>query len=137
VQAWHWFDAQVAATEAARVLRPGGLLSMGWHVADENVPLIADLASALRTTDGFGQHSDDIPGALAGFGDQEQCELRYDATMPAHELAAMAATWSYVALAPDRAAILDRIAVVADTHADAAGSVTVPYRTFCYRYRRA
>ena len=28
-----------AAAEAARALRPGGLLSLGWHVADENARL--------------------------------------------------------------------------------------------------
>ena len=44
-QAWHWFDAEAASTECARVLRPGGWLSMGWHHRSEDVGWSRELSA--------------------------------------------------------------------------------------------
>jgi len=40
-QAWHWVDGERATAEAARVLRPGGVLALLWNVGDTASPLVA------------------------------------------------------------------------------------------------
>lgn len=47
-QAWHWVDAERAVPEAARVLRPGGRLSLVWNSRDLSVPWVAELDGILR-----------------------------------------------------------------------------------------
>jgi SAM-dependent methyltransferase len=45
-QAWHWFDAERALPELARVLRPGGVLAALWNADDTGVEWVAGLHQA-------------------------------------------------------------------------------------------
>src|SRR5690606_19767892 len=47
-QAWHWVDPDVASAEAARVLRPGGVLGLIWNIRDESVPWIAAMGAIMH-----------------------------------------------------------------------------------------
>jgi ubiquinone/menaquinone biosynthesis C-methylase UbiE len=47
-QAFHWFDADRASAEIARVLRPGGLLALVWNVRDLSDPIQARVDELLR-----------------------------------------------------------------------------------------
>ncbi|TDB89909.1 class I SAM-dependent methyltransferase [Actinomadura sp. KC216] len=45
-QAWHWIDPDAGAAKAARVLRPGGLLSVFWN-AQQLPPEVAEALAAV------------------------------------------------------------------------------------------
>ena len=49
-QAFHWFDQSRALREMARVLRPGGTLSLLWNHDDERHPMVRDIEAALDRT---------------------------------------------------------------------------------------
>ena len=48
-QAWHWVEPEVGCAEAARVLRPGGVLGLVWNFRRTDNPLGAGLAELITT----------------------------------------------------------------------------------------
>jgi SAM-dependent methyltransferase len=49
-QAFHWFDADAALDEMARVLRPGGVVGLLWNGEDESVEWVAGLMAVAGTS---------------------------------------------------------------------------------------
>lgn len=60
-QSWHWFDAARASVEAARLLRPGGVLAIVWNQMDVREPWVHRLTRIMRSGD---VHRADAPPAL-------------------------------------------------------------------------
>lgn len=50
-QAWHWVDPKQASSEAARILRPGGKLSLVWNQLDVSVSWVHRLARIMHAGD--------------------------------------------------------------------------------------
>jgi ubiquinone/menaquinone biosynthesis C-methylase UbiE len=136
-QAWHWFEPTKAATECARVLKPGGLLGIAWHRRDESVQWIARLNEIVGRMESVAKYPRafgvDLP---APFGPVEQKVFSYDLSTTPSGLRALADTWSYVRLAPDRQAKLEAVADLARSAAEPDGRLFVPHETRCFRSRR-
>lgn len=57
-QGFHWFDADRALVEAARVLRPGGVLALVWNVRDESVEWVDELTRLVEQRTGGRPYDD-------------------------------------------------------------------------------
>ncbi|MFI6741011.1 class I SAM-dependent methyltransferase [Nonomuraea sp. NPDC050451] len=138
-QTWHWVDPALAVPEVARVLVPGGTLSLVWNVRDLAEPWVADLDGILR------RHSrstiDTRPSIGEPFGRPEHMEIRWSHVMTRAELLDMVASRSYVITLPeaDRALLLADVDRLLDSHPDLKGreEISLPYITRCTRVRLA
>jgi len=134
-QAWHWFDSGVAAAECARVLRSGGLLSMGWHFRSEDVEWSRELSDIVE----HHAHVPDDQEAPSVGPEYERSETElfaYRMRQSVQDLVRHASTWSYVATHPDRDRMLDEVLALGRTVADGEGMLEIPMQTRCYRFRR-
>jgi SAM-dependent methyltransferase len=134
-QAWHWFDSEVAAAECARVLRPGGWLSMGWHFRSEDVGWSRWLSDIVEheAKQPDAQHS---PQVGPDYEHVETGLFTYGMRQSVEDLVLHASTWSYVAIHPDRNRVLEDVRALARSVADPDGMVDIPMKTRCYRFRR-
>ncbi len=101
--AWHWFDADAATAEIARVLRPGGTLGLLWSRADPSVDWVATVRGiGNMTADGSARLSRrgfafSLPDGY-GFVDDtpEAVHVRWTRPMTRDEIAGMVCTYSGV-----------------------------------------
>jgi ubiquinone/menaquinone biosynthesis C-methylase UbiE len=142
-QAWHWFRQPEAALEVARVLRPGGLLAVGWHERDQRVPWVAELNRVAglgeQRAAGAKVHAGDTRVELTEeFGPLEQATFEYQLPLTPARLAELAASWSYVNTRPDREQTLRQIQELGERVAAEqgnAGELSLPHVTQGHRAR--
>lgn len=134
-QAWHWFDAEVAAVEAARVLRPGGWLSMAWHHRSEDVAWTRELSDIVEGHENLPDDQE-APPVAPEFDPFETGLFTYDMRRSVEELVLLASTWSYVAIHPERGRILGEVRALGRRVAGVDEMVEIPMTTRCYRLRR-
>ena len=143
-QAFHWFDAEPALAEIARVLRPGGSLGIVFNERDVRVPWVAELSKLIRWDERERWRVPytvevDWAEVLAARGPQFEPADRYDTTyrqpMDVETLVARVLSTSYVAVLPadDRARLADRVRAVAEPLGP---SFELPYVTVAYAARR-
>jgi ubiquinone/menaquinone biosynthesis C-methylase UbiE len=115
-QAFHWFDAERAAAEIARVLRPGGALALVWNIRDLADPLQARINELLRPVRRStpSEHEQPWRAVLASspsFGDAEQRSFLWVQRHTTGELLDRIASVSFVArLDPaSREELLERV----------------------------
>ncbi|MGT2427306.1 class I SAM-dependent methyltransferase [Amnibacterium kyonggiense] len=139
-QAWHWVRVPEASAEAARVLRPGGVLGLVWNVRDSSVGWVDELGGVIRGSAAERMIDSDSVAVAPPFGPLERRDVRWTRTMTVDELVAMAASRSYVIAlsAEERAAVLDGVRRLVATHPETAGRdrVDLPYVTSAFRARR-
>lgn len=139
-QVWHWLDAGVAAAEAARVLRPGGVIGLAWNVRDERVGWVAEMTRIMHGSAGEAIVAGGGPRLPEPFGVRESAQWEWACPMTRAMLEAMVRSRSYVITAEpaerarierDVAAVFDGIGAVGDA------VVPLPYVTHAYRAVRS
>jgi SAM-dependent methyltransferase len=141
-QAFHWFDHGVALAEIARVLTPGGGLSLVWNSRDDRVPWVGRMSTVMHwnrgdipTYDAGDEDWDAVVAAAAAFTPLQRREFAYEQLVDEATLIDRVTSVSYIA-AMDPAG---RQRIVADVREIVAGFPTrfvLPYRTFvhwCHR----
>ncbi|MDM7832445.1 class I SAM-dependent methyltransferase [Cellulomonas edaphi] len=138
-QAWHWFDPSAAAAEIARVLRPGGRLTVLWNVRDETEPWVGAFTELVHRGDPLPTHFEE-PVLGPAFTSPEAARFPWTQSFRPADLRALAASRSFLLMmAPDeREARLAEVDRLAATHPDLAGRdvVDLPYVTYAWRATR-
>lgn len=141
-QAFHWFDPSLALSEMARVLRPGGTLSLLWNHDDDADPMVLEVQSAL---DRAGRPKGGSTGRLGshvvpftddpGFTDPDLVEVSWVREQSIDDYLGLQQTYSYVI----RATTAQRAQLVADVrailHRHQPGSPLVRIPVICQVWR--
>ena len=118
-QSWHWVDPARGSVEAARVLRPGGVLGLIWNVRDERVAWVAELSAVMHLSAAEALVDGDGPRVTAPFGPFETSVASWERRMSVDDVVAMAGSRSYLITAePD-----ERSRVLAEVHSLASSVV--------------
>jgi SAM-dependent methyltransferase len=138
-QAWHWVDPVRGSAEAARVLRPGGVLGLIWNLRRTDDPVGGGLAQLIGSEDAHTafvpQSNEDLELGPA-FEPVERATFPHEQSLSREGLVGLVSSRSYVVLMePEvRAELLDKVRALHDSLA-VDGLVTVPYNTTAYRAR--
>ncbi|HEY7633009.1 MAG TPA: methyltransferase domain-containing protein [Thermoleophilaceae bacterium] len=140
-QAFHWFDADTAMNEIARVLRPGGGLGAIWNVRDESVEwmaMIRELIESARSDTPSHQSGEwrkpfDSPGSP--FEPLRVETFRHTQQVTRADAVDVFASRSYVASLPadERDHLLERVA----EQVPRTEIVAMPYITELYWTRKS
>ncbi|MDQ4084468.1 MAG: class I SAM-dependent methyltransferase [Actinomycetota bacterium] len=134
-QAFHWFDAEPALAETARVLRPGGTLALVWNLRDETVPWVRRLSRLI------GSEQPEEPTELLEesglFDGIEKHTYRHWQEVHRDSLIGLVASRSRIAAMPDdeRSALLGKVGELYDDYGRGHDGMLLPYQCRAYRCR--
>ena len=141
-QAFHWFDADPAFAELARVLRPGGRVGILWNARDRSVDWVDRVWAIMDEVERSAPWRDhenwreSALGDRAGFGPVRSAVFRHEHPMTPEGVVDRIRGVSHVAAlpAPELTAVLDDIRQVLATHPQTRGrgELRIPYRTDCF-----
>jgi len=135
-QAWHWVDPAAGSAEAARVLRPGGVLGLIWNIRDERVEWVRRLTRIMHGSHAETMLAEGGPTVMEPFGRLEESSWEWSREISRAGLHSMARSRSYIITASDdeRARIRREMDDLFDELGlDAAGTVELPYVTRAFR----
>jgi SAM-dependent methyltransferase len=145
-QAFHWFDAERAYRELARVLRPGCRLSLVWNHRGRSEPWVDRVWSVVEGVEKRAPWRSDSWRDSAAvetpfFGPLHEATFEHAQELTPDEVVDRIRSVSHVAVLPtDRqAAVLDEVRVILRDDPDTAGRETValPYRVDVFWTERA
>jgi SAM-dependent methyltransferase len=134
--AFHWFEADTALPEIARVLRPDGVLALAWNLRDESVPWVRRLGT-LMGHDSLDPTPSDVLAGTGLFAPVEYKRFRFWQPVDRQSLLGLVRSRSYVAAMPEdeRAGLLERVAALYDEYGRGHDGMLLPYLTECFRAR--
>ena len=146
-QAFHWFDADRAFGEFARVLRPGGRVGLIWNARDRSSDWVNEVWSIMDRVEKrapWRDHEHWGDSALrppARFEPLHAEKFRHEQSMTPEDVVDRVASVSHVAVLPPaaRQRVLDEVRGVLTNHPDARGrsELRLPYRVDAYWCERA
>jgi SAM-dependent methyltransferase len=133
-QSFHWFDAERALREVARVLKPEGRIALVWNERDERVPWVRKLGELISTHDQNLDPSDVLVGSRL-FGYVEETTFRHWQPLRRAELRDLARSRSNVAVldpgAQDR--VLRKVDELFEDYSRGPDGLLLPYVARCFR----
>ena len=133
-QSFHWFDADKALREAARMLKPEGRIGLVWNMRDERIPWVRKLGAIIGTQDRDVDPTDVLVGSKL-FGYVEDATFRHWQPLRKQDLRDLVVSRSYVAvldpMARDR--VLRKVDDLYDEYDRGPNGLLLPYITRCYR----
>ena len=140
-QAFHWFDADKAFGELARVLRPGGRVGFAWNARDRSVDWVDGVWAIMDEVERrapWRDHDswrDSAFGRRRHFGPIETESFRHEhVTTPAGVVERILGV-SHVAALPasEQQVVLEKVRGLLDSHPDTRGraALSIPYRVDC------
>ena len=133
-QAFHWFDAEPALAEIARVLRPGGTLGLLWNLRDESADWVRDVWASFESERAY--EVTDAPFVDApGLSDPDHSVFRNSQSLDQDLLVDLVASRSAVITLPveERVEVLQRVRTLAPPDEP----FDLDYRTHAWRSTRA
>jgi SAM-dependent methyltransferase len=141
-QAFHWFDAEDAFAELARVLRPGGRVGLAWNARDRSVGWVDSVWAIMDEVERrapWRDHENWRESALGRrphFGPLQSETFRHEhLTTPAGIVDRILGV-SHVAVLPpeEQQEVLEKVRRLLNEHPDTRGrrELRVPYRLDCY-----
>lgn len=133
-QAFHWFDLDRALPEVARILKPGGCLSLVWNQRDERIPWVRRLGRVIGDQD----QRTDLAAPLEGsglFGEVEEATFKHRQVIDRHSVQDLVASRSNVIALDEQArrARLAEVLALYDEYGRGMDGMQLPYLTRCYR----
>jgi SAM-dependent methyltransferase len=137
-QAYHWFERAPELAEIARILLPRGRLGIVWNVRDQRVEGVRQFVRIVGGQDRTASMDDPLDGLGIEFGPVTRRTFANVQELDAGGLVALAGSYSYVALRPDRDEVLREVRELAAGRRDLCGRgrFELPYLSNCFRASR-
>jgi len=133
-QAFHWFDHDRTLAEVARVLRPGGTLSLVWNYRDESVPWVRRL-SRIIGAESMQVDPVEMLEESELFDGIETTTFRHWQQVDRESLIGLVESRSSIATMGDRdrSAVLEQVGALYDDYGRGHDGMLLPYVTHCFR----
>ena len=133
-QSFHWFAADRALPEVARVLRPGGRLALAWNVRDERIPWVRRLGAIIGSPEELVEVEQTL-GRTGLFGAVEETAFAFWQDVDRELLLDLVRSRSAVSTLDEeaRAATLAAVGALYDDYGRGHDGMQLPYRTRCFR----